>query len=275
MVVLRKNKVDYFHSKGVDMGDVGSYDFLYSVSTVLSAGHLVGDRVVLPDGRVYRYGKSGSAGLNGGFGAAFWRQNTFDGGTFGSAAIGDKSVQITLDAGVITKFGSDITLNGLRGGYFSQPDTGTPTFRGIIGNTAGGDTDVITLYLDAPLTRALVASSFCEVLANPYEDLRGTGGTGAGESGTDYISFAGIPATTVAATATHFWVQTWGPCWMTPNQPVADAATRRDVFFRQDGAIISGGDITVENGYQRAGFVIDRTGSGTDNPPWIMLQVSP
>lgn len=233
-----------------------------------------GARVLTWDGRVYKYSKSGSAGLNGGFGAAFWRPLTFDGGTSGASVIGDTFVKITLDAGAITNFGSDIPEDGFAGGYFSQPDSGTPTFRGIIGNTAGGDGDVITLFLDGPLTRALVTASFAEVLANPYEDLRGTGGSGAGEGTSGFVSFAGIPATTVAAIASFFWTQTYGPIWINPNQPVADATGRRDVFFRNDGAIISGGDITIETGFQRAGFVIDRTGNGTDNPPFIMLQVS-
>ncbi len=269
------------NAKLVNVGETGqvisdnasNWSFIYETSLVKDSKYNIGDRVNLPDGREFRYAKSGSA-LNGGFGAAFWRPLTFNGGTFGAAAIGDASVQITLDAGVITAFGSDITKDGLRGGYFLQADTGTPAFRGIIGNSAGGDTDVITIYLDGPLTRALVTTSFCEILANPYGDLRGTGGSGAGESGTDYISFAGVPATTVAAALTFFWVQTHGISWITPNQPVADAAFRRDVFFRNDGAIISGGDITVENGYQRAGYVIDKTGSSTDNPPFIMLEVS-
>lgn len=272
----KKNTSLYLHREGLVGHDTApDYGFIYDLSTIKDPRFYCGDRVILPDGRVFRYAKSGSAGLNGGFGAAFWRPFTFNGGTSGATAVGDTTLKVTLDAGAITNFGSDITEDGLRGGYFSQPDTTTPTFRQIIGNSAGGDGDIITLYLDAPVKRAMVTASFCEFIANVWEDLRGTGGTGAGESGTDYISFAGIPATTVAATATYFWVQTWGPCWMTPNQPVADAATRRDVFFRQDGAIISGGDITVENGYQRCGFVLDKTGSGSDNPPYIMLQVAP
>lgn len=254
--------------------NASDWAFLYDLSLERDPKWYPGDRVMLPDGRVFKYAKAGST-IGGGFGAAFWRPLTFDGGTSGASLIGDTSVKITLDAGAITNFGSDITDNGFRGGFFSQPDNATPTFRGIIGNSPGADGDIITIFLDAPLTKDIVSGSFCELLANPYEDLRGTGGSQAGESGNDFISFAGIPATTVGTTANFFWVQTWGPIWITPNQPVADAASRRDVYFRNDGAIISGGDITMETGFQRAGFVIDKTGNGTDNPPIIMLQISP
>ena len=267
-------KVNHHARAGIiSYPEAGDYDFIYGTSLVKDAKWNIGDRFVMGDGRVWRYSKSGSA-LNGGFGAAIWRPTTFDGGTYGATAVGDRSVKITLDAGAITNFGSDIGEDGLRGGYFIQPDTGTPNFRGIIGNTAGGDGDVITLYLDGPITRAMVTTSWCEVIASPYGDLRGTGGAGAGAAGSDYISFAGVPSTTIAAALTYFWVQTAGPVWCTPHLPVADEAYRRDVFFRQDGAIVSASDAAIEEGYQRAGFVMDRTSSGGDNAPWVMLQVS-
>ena len=85
-------------------------------------------------------------------------------------------------------------------------------------------------------------------------------------------SVMGVPTTNVAS-GSFGWNQTWGPCWMNPDLPVADTANWRTVVFVQGGGIRGFDDATGENGHQVAGFVIDKT-SG-DNPPFIFLQISP
>jgi len=249
--------------------DAPDYDFIYESSTVKNPNWNVGDRVMLPDGRVFRYAKSGGAIL-GGMGAPFSGTLLFDGSTAAAAAVGDKSIQITGDAGLETAYGSALTKDCLRGGIFTTGFAGaTLQQRGIIGNTAGGNGDTITLYLDAALDLAVAAGTYTEMMDSPYAHLGGTAG--------EYVSFAGIPAVNVTAANVYFWVQTWGIHWVTPGGGTTpgDSGHDRQVAFVGDGSINGVAHITVEDGYQIAGFIVQRDSNGAGGPPWIMLQVSP
>lgn len=245
------------------------WDFIYEASTIKHPSYNVGDRVVLPDGRVFRYAKSGGAIL-GGMGAPFSGTLLFNGDTATAAAVGDKSIEITGDAGLETAYGSALTKDCLRGGIFTTGFAGaTLQQRNIIGNSAGGDGDTITLYLDAKLDLAVAAGTYTEMMDSPYAHLGGTAG--------EYVSFAGIPAVNVTAANVYFWVQTWGITWITPGGGTTpgDSANDRQVAFVGDGSVNGVAHITVENGYQIAGFIVQRDSNGSGGPPWIMLQVSP
>ena len=235
---------------------------VYSTGTVKK--HPYGTRYRVGD-RVFKYGKGAAALLpkkgaknNGAY-------NGVTGGNVTARAIGDIWVDILLDSttGGATWFG---TKNNMVGGFWSQPDTSNAQFRIITGHEKGANAATIKVYLDGPITRTMIATSFMEVAQNPYAQLT--------QASSDYTSVMGVPTTAVVS-GSYCWNQTWGPCWLNPNTPVADTAKWRTVVFMTDGSIQSFEDATGETGHQVAGFVIDKTGSGSDNPPFIFLQISP
>ena len=234
---------------------------VYSTGTVKKQPY--GTRYRIMD-RIFKYGKAGAA-VAGGLGAKNWGQYSgVTGGNVTARAIGDVWLDILLDGttGGTTWFG---TKNEMVGGLWTQPDTTNPQFRYIMGHEKGADAATIKIWLDGPITRTMIATSFMEIAQNPYANLRNTGN--------DYSSVMGV-ATTVIASGSYGWFQTWGPCWMKPNQPVSDAANRRQNCFKNEGQVWAFDDATGETGHQNAGFTIDRTSSGGDNPPFVMLQIS-
>ena len=233
---------------------------VYSTGTVKK--HPIAYRYRIGD-RVFKYGKTVSS-VKSGFGA--FNDGVYSGITGGNVTaskIGEVSLDILLDAttGGATWFG---TKNNMVGGLWSQPDGTNAQFRMITGHEKGANGGIIKVYLDGPFTRAMAAASFMEVAQNPYNQLVLPGGTMA--------SVMGVP-TTLIASGSFGWMQTWGPCWMNPDLPVADTANWRTVVIVQGGGIRSFDDATAEAGHQVVGFVIDKT-SG-DNPPFIFLTISP
>lgn len=264
-MALHKVKSVYISGVGdVLPNDVPSWDFLYEASVVRNPKFNIGDRVVLPDGRVFRYGKAGAAIATSDLAVSFASAVKIGIETF--AAISAKgSNEVTINE-------ASITQDMLRGGYLIIYRNGYSTHcvRGILGNSAS-DVTVATLNnvvvtLDASLPYAITTNDNFEALLNPYADLRQT----------DFVSrasFAGMPMWT-AAVGAYFWVQTWGPCWCVPQPGVAAAACVRAVYFRHDGSLDVRDNVGTGVTDQRAGFVVDYSPSG-QGPPLIMLQVSP
>jgi len=230
---------------------------LYGTGAVAQAA--IGTRHNI-DERSFVYGYATEL-LNPGFGAAFFPQ--YKGcATATAQAIGDNQITITVTTTAFAK-------NELVGGYYSQPDGTNKQFRRIIANTAATSGAATTLTLDGPLTRTLAVNSFAELMYNPWSSLGG----GVLSTYGGYVTFGGIPTTAIAA-GHYGWIQTWGPTWATPETPVADTANWRTVVFQGNGSIRGYDDAVGETGHQVAGYVIDRTGNGSDNPPFIFLTVS-
>lgn len=242
----------------ITVGDTTTYG-VYSTGTVKK--HPYGTRYRIFD-RIFKYGKANSALLaqKGAFNEGVYRG--VSGGNVTARAIGDTWLDILLDAntGAASWFG---TKNEMVGGFWSQPDSTAAQFRYIMGHEKGANAATIKVYLDGPITRTMIATSFMEIAQNPYAVL--------GQNATQWASVMGVP-TTVIVSGSYGWFQTQGPCWLNPNTPVADTVNWRTVVFRQDGSIQSFSDASAEEGHQVAGFVIDKT-SG-DNPPFIFLQIS-
>ena len=258
--------------------DAPSWEFLYEHSTVRNPNYNIGDRVVLPDGRVFRYSKATNIFSSCKYGVKFYGQIGDGVATqvSASAAIGDASIKIAA---------SGVTVDEYRGGYFMAHVT-IQQFRGIIGNTATDGAGNIVVYLDAALTNALVdSSSYCELLQSPYRNTRLTAGPGGGLSGNDYSSVAGIPNVVTTVVDELLWLQTWGPIWVNPHgsslQDAGITGGERALVFDCEGSITlvddvvhgpcgAGGDLQ-----QHAGFIIDRSAASTSGPPLVMLQISP
>lgn len=274
--VKGKAKVDYLGRSGlISHPDVPENGFLYEVSSLAQEGRAVGDRIVLGDGRVFRYAKA-AGHCSTGFGAKC--TSVFKPLTLAaSPAIGDTKVVVTGTAELGT-----VETNELRGGLIVlHTDAGDKTHNGtIIGNSAGGNGDLITLFLDRPIVQRSFLSSgaaagYVEIMRNPYSEM-----VGFPDAADTFASHLGVPAA-YATSGQFFWLQTWGPVWLTPGggspSGVGITANGREVVFVGDGSINSSKDAVIEDGYQRAGFIIQKDPStpAGGGPPFVMLQISP
>lgn len=243
--------------------------------TNLAAQYSVGTRLITEDGRVFRYAKASNIISVRHFGLKFWGQigDGIAAVAGGASAVGDYTVTLTGTA----------TKDEYTGGYLSMWSS-PHQFRTILKNTAtSGTTFIVTLA--EPLTVAVVnASTWCEALQSPYANVRLTAGPSGGDSGNDYSSVAGIPFTITAAVNTYLWIQTWGPIIINPHgsslQDAGITGGERKLVFDVEGSVTIEDDAAHGPGadgdeHQIAGFIIDRTASGTSGPPLIMLTISP
>ena len=240
------------------------WSFIYSASLVKDPDWNPGDRVVLPDGREFRYAKSiGSCET--GQGCEF----TYTGYTaYTSLAVsadkGDK--ELTVPAATHAA----LTKDELRGGYvviFNDADS-TGAIRGIVGNDASILNVAFKIYLDGPLSANIVAGTAAiETYQNPYNALR--------TATLDTFPKAGVPAAYVSAALMYFWCQVKGPCWISPQSGVGDDQGQKGAFWRHDGSLDKADTAlatTVPNGStsQYAGYCME--GSNGGNGPLFMLQ---
>ena len=170
----------------------------------------------MPDGRAFRYAKCGATLESMKYFVFSYNQLVAEksdpDATIGAASIGDTSLTMTCTAAEIGA-GRDgvIAKDELRGGYISiyGSTSGDRPQRGIIGNTAlAADGESFIIYLDSPLKTAITAGAQCEILGNPYSDVRRTHG--------GFVSVLGV-ANVKATTGQYFWIQTWGICRITPD----------------------------------------------------------
>ena len=241
----------------------GNYPDIYETGTTKL--YPIGTRLELPDGRVFRYALSSGA-CYAGQGAAFVYDEAVGYTTIGTtAAIGALEVDITAathDA---------LTKDELAGGYIiiygsSNADV---QFRGILGNnTSGSGLAIAGVELDGPLVVAVTgASTGCELFYNPYSSIALVAAEGQA------LSKAGVPACEVAASGSYFWLQTWGPCWIAPQNTGFQAeANQRQAIWRHDGTIQASEHGDAYDTTQTAGFLITE---GYTAGPLFMLQVSP
>ena len=260
------------NAKLVNVGETGqvisdnasNWGFIYETSLVKDPKWNLGDRVVLPDGREFRYAKSSGECASGQ--ACDFVATGFQSYSTPAEAAAIKDTKVVVTAGTHDAIAED----GLRGGYFvSWPAAKKDQFRGIIGNDAADANAEFTIYLDGPLTQALVAASTgLEVYENPYASLV----TGSSAS----LGKAGVPATYIAATLTYFWVQVLGMGWVAPQSTVI-GNEGVGCMYRHDGSleavqtIIAGGGTTPANdSTQYAGHRV--IGSYSGNGPLFMLK---
>lgn len=254
------------------------YDFIYTISSQKNPNYNIGDRVVLPDGRVFRYAKCNAVRTTG-YACAFnFRGAGSNGGAIIARAtnvqtatsIGDKEIKVTVASSDGELATGILAEDELRGGYLVIfGDSNLRENRGIVGNTAvavGGGTT--TIYLDAALlgAHATTITLGVEVFPNPWGYM--------GMLAEDYLSFGGFPPDDSMAVDDYFWVQTWGPCRISgQNFNLGNAAGERNVWFGPDGSMR--GATFQGTSRQRAGFIIQRTGAALGSSPFVMLQVCP
>ena len=192
--------------------------------------------------------------------------------TLAAGAVGSYYVTVTIDTeiGVLTT--GVLTANELAGGYvvIGNGSNQAPQMGYIVSHpalaTAGGS---LTIKIDMPLATIVTAgTTTIELMECPFYNLKADG------SGGDYVTFIGIPASTVASGG-YFWLQTWGVCWITSNNATCDSARDRTIVFVGNGSVESSNDETLESGFQIAGVALDMSGDAASNAPMVYLQIMP
>jgi len=233
----------------------GPWNFIYGVSAVKDPKWNIGDSVELPNGKSFVYCKSSGVCYTG-QGNSLFNAVPATGidysAVYAAAAIGAMSIKMT-NQGVVAQ-----TEDGLAGGTIILNHSGTSDnsdlqMRGIVGNTAGGVSDVITIYLDAPLTAALTTSSYAFCMPSPYSSVK------AGDL--PACSKVGIAATYVSAANMYHWEQYEGRCWIAPQAGCGSTVHGREVVWRSDGsiqlrALTTGATVNGEE-QQVAGYIMD------------------
>jgi hypothetical protein len=181
---------------------------------------------------------------------------------------GSKHVTVTIDTTIGHLATGVLWANELAGGeiVIGNGSGQHPQQRTIVSHpalaTTGGS---LTVELDSPLERAVTAATTTiELMESPFSYVKADG------SGGEYVTFLGM-ATVEAVAGQFFWLQTYGPRWITSNSQTCDSALDRTILFAGNGSVVSSNDQTVENGFQIAGYALDMSGSGASNAPMVFL----
>lgn len=260
-----------FQSSPLDFTGSGGLGY-YTTETIQR--YVYGTRGLTWDGKVFKYANAKDtlyAGYGAKNGSLIDVSDLINSVTPIAYVAGQKEITVTIAAtegyasdGVIAEdelAGSQIVIG--------HGAAATTEQRTVIGNSAGASGgSTIKVYLDYPLALAHSAGVACEIPFNIYGYLINTSNAIA--------SVVGVPNIT-ATTGQKLWIQTWGPCWCVPgggDSTPGDAAADRMVYFVGDGSVNGAGSLTIEDGYQPAGIILDATESGTGTMPLVMLQIS-
>ena len=190
----------------------GDYGDEKVTSTTQDTGLILGTRMILPDGRVFRYSFSnGAVGAGKGVQSsiALANQDT-DLAVNSAAAVGAKSVSITFG----TSPNTDVVANQYADGYLFVNDvdgegqlyrikSADTTDAHVAADVSASPEVDINLMDGDGIATALTTSSQVGLLANPYKDVIIT------PAGAQTARCVGYTATEVADNE-YFWAQTWG-----------------------------------------------------------------
>jgi hypothetical protein len=189
-----------------------------------------------------------------------------------TSAVGASSITVTTDvndnlAGVAAK-------DELKGGvcviFEKTLGVGYEQIRGITGNDALAAYGSLKIYLDAPLTQAFtVAVGYAEATASPWAKVAHYGSTVLNGG---VCSACGVP-TCYATTGQYLWVQTWGPCWVSPSATAGVGDNNRGLWFQGDGSITDQ-DASLGNLGSYAGWTIANDHASTQGAPFFYLQIA-
>ncbi len=249
--------------KSIYATQVPNKDFLYRVSSTKETEYDVGNRVVTPDGRVYRYALASAACTsNTGCASATTKVGNFE--HFNAAnSIGDNSFEIDNTRS------STYTLDQLHGGYalIHNADNSVMKSVGIVGNDVT-DTDGNTvIYMDTTFQNVTTVSFRADLFASPYSSMSSVAN--------NHRSVLGVPQA-AAVSGEYFWLQTWGPTYISHGDAgMGAAAEQRQYVFGANWALFphNAAKATTQH-CQHAGFIIHDTSAG-NSPPFMMLQISP
>jgi len=242
-------------------------------ATETTQRYVWGTRGITWDGKVFRYARSKDtlyAGYGAVNGASVDISDMLNTNHTATIAVGDRSVLFTVTSTETYDEGG-LAEDELAGAMYvvGHGASATTECRTVIGNEAiaAATTGTIMIYVDAPFAIEHT-TGFNELPLNPYGYLLKPANTIA--------SVMGVPNIT-ATTGQNLWIQTWGLCWCSPGGGDAtpgDSYEHREAYFVGDGSVNGGNIPTLEDGFQRAGFITDSTESASGCLPMVMLQIS-
>ncbi len=255
------------------LGNGPSWQFLYETSTVKHPDYDIGDRVVLPDGRTFFYGKAGDAAITLPHSRMVFNRNVIAGIATTHGAEDTPTVAVVAGDHVF-RFGDTVAraVDHYVGGHYVQHDlsTGNGVFcAGIIASTAGDGT-FVELTLDAKFPGNVPITSQGTAMPSIYSNV-GHGGTA------EFKTAVGL-AVVNAAVSAYVWIQTWGLTWITPtawgSTGPGCATGLRDVYVHTDGTIMPKLD---DSGVarQRVGTIANMGDGSAYGDGVMMLQVNP
>jgi hypothetical protein len=235
--------------------------------------HPLGSRMVLPDGRAFRYGSNSTVELHAGVivqSAAATAADDTDVPLAAQASVGDKTISITA-AGTIA---ANKYADGL---IYLNDGTGEGTVYKIASHLAGtgSATMVVNLYdgdTVAVATDSTVANTLCGLALNTYSTLVVQPTT------ITNLACGVTPTTVTASTSTvtyYFWAQTWGEAAV-----LANAAGVVGQHVRAGGTTTPGGyedldrDDTHEN-EQAIGVQMQIAPTSGGDYGLVFLQIAP
>jgi hypothetical protein len=191
---------------GTIYGDYGDEKF---TSTTNDIGAILGTRMILPDGRVFRYSFSnGAVGAGKGVQSSIALANQdSDIAVSSAAAVGDKTVTVTFG----TSPNTDVVADQYADGYLFVNDVDGEghvyrikhTDAHLAADVSASPAVDINLHASDGIAVALTTSSEVGLVANPYKDVIITPG------GAQTARCVGYTTTSVADDS-YFWAQTWG-----------------------------------------------------------------
>lgn len=194
----------------------------------------------------------------------------YKGETLAAGAKGSSYVTVTIDTTIGHLATGVLWANELAGGEIVIGNGGSqsPQQRTIVSHpaltTTGG---ALTVKLDAPLDIAVTAATTTiECMESPFTYMK------ADNAGGDYVSYLGV-ATSVAAAGEWFWLQTYGPRWITSDGNTCDSVNDRTIVVVGDGSVRSSNDVTMESGFQIVGFALDTSSAAASNAPMVFLTI--
>ena len=222
--------------------------------------YVYGTRFISWDGRVFKYAGVTTGGCVSYHGVASTAE-AYLSYTANPVATAAGATSITA---TVASIAEDEVAGGFAVIYNSTIDNTVQ--RGIVGNdaTSGSTT---TFHLEGPLADATTTSFAHEIYANPYRLVS--------EATVTTASWMGVPTVT-ADSGDNVWIQSWGPCLLTPtNQTLDDAAANeRMTFWQPNAGIAEVGDASVTAGEnQVAGYILN-AGTGGIAGPMIYLMCS-
>ena len=264
---------------------VPNWDFLYNASTTKLPEYNIGDRVVTPDGRVFRYSLAGGtihtefmvcdpdASITNAVAPTQVNPTSpvILGINLTSGQLGSYCVTITVGPSDGKAGNGNIAQDEMKGGFvvIGNGSIGNqhPMTRGILGNEAVTGGGSMNVYIDGALTRAVVVGTDnCEAYLNVYGDVKSMNSVNSA-----YVTAIGAAAAE-ATVGQYFWTQTWGNVWLTSNGLTGEAANGRDLYVNTDGSLRGG--LSTFQALQRVGVGLDKSTSTASNGPNVMLQIS-
>lgn len=252
-------------------GEVADYPYLGVYAMEATQRFMLGTRCIKWDGRVYKYAKAGATFADSEHVAwSYGPQHIAYSVSTTPVAVGANKVTVVVAISDGKAGTGAILADELAGGYILIYTATSTLNMGIIGNTAnpaGAGSTVITLDNPVPLVLPITTTKY-EVLGNPCNDVR------VGNSG-GFSGHIGLPTRILTTTYPFGWLQSWGPCWISPQAGVGASHDANQVVIRHDGSIdIHTAETTYTQDAQHAGFVLAHAQDNTQGAPFVFLQIS-